>query len=92
MSTLSNAVAGAALPLTKLVLTVQLSGPIWSSEFKLDLFLSYLLEHKELLKGWVFEATEEATMAGWPFQEHLKGLSVQELLCLGEAPGLVSSF
>ena len=33
---------------------------------------------------------EEATMAGQPFQEHLKDADVQDLLCRGEAPGLVS--
>ena len=29
-------------------------------------------------------------MAGQPFQENLEGLSVQELLCQGEASDLVS--
>ena len=33
---------------------------------------------------------EEATMAGQPFQEHVKASDVQELLCRGEAPDLVS--
>ena len=33
---------------------------------------------------------EEATMAGQPFQEHLKGSYIQDLLCRGEAPDLVS--
>ena len=31
---------------------------------------------------------EEATMAGQPFQEHLKGSYIQDLLCRGEAPDL----
>jgi len=33
---------------------------------------------------------EEATMAGQPFQEHLMGRDIQDLLCRGEAPDLVS--
>ena len=33
---------------------------------------------------------EEATMAGQPFQEHLMGRYVQDLLCRWEAPDLVS--
>ena len=33
---------------------------------------------------------EEATMAGQPFQEHLNGSDIQDLLCRGEAPDLVS--
>ena len=32
---------------------------------------------------------EKATMAGQPFQEHLKGSDVQDLLCRSGAPGLV---
>ena len=36
--------------------------------------------------------SEEATMAraGQPFQEHLMGRDIQDLLCHGEAPDLVS--
>ena len=48
---------------------------------------------KSCSRGGVFEAPdspEEATMARQPFQEHLKGRSVQELLWRGEAPDLVS--
>ena len=33
---------------------------------------------------------EEATMAGQPFQEHLMGRDIQDLLCRREAPDLVS--
>ena len=33
---------------------------------------------------------EEATMAGQPFQEHLMGHYIQDLLCRWEAPDLVS--
>ena len=57
------------------------------SSFQVILKLQVELEK---LKGWGFEAPEEATMAGQPFQEHLKGSDVQDLLCHGEAPGLVS--
>ena len=46
-------------------------------------------EFQTLGKGWGFEAPEEATMAGLPFQQHLKERSVQKLLCRGEAPDLV---
>ena len=42
--------------------------------------------------GGVSRPPEEATMAGQPFQEHLKGSYIQDLLCRGdsEAPDLVS--
>ena len=40
--------------------------------------------------GFRGPAPEEATMAGQPFQEHLKGSNIQDLLCRGEAPDLVS--
>ena len=33
---------------------------------------------------------EEATMARQPFQDHLMGRDIQDLLCRGEAPDLVS--
>jgi hypothetical protein len=57
------------------------------------LFLSNLLEPQRAAQGVGFRGScwgpEEATMAGQPFQQHLKGRSVQELLCHGEAPDLV---
>ena len=44
----------------------------------------------ESSRGDVSRPPEEATMAGQPFQEHLKGRDIQDLLCRGEAPDLVS--
>ena len=75
-----------ALPLTKLVFAVVQFG-LQSS------ILSNLLEPQRAAQGvgfrGLFWGPEEATMAGQPFQQNLKGRSVQELLCHGEAPDLV---
>ena len=71
--------------------------PNWSSQlsnlvFRVQ-FLSNLLEPQRAAQGVGFRGpfwgSEEATMAGQPFQQHLKGHSFQELLCRGEAPDLV---
>ena len=71
--------------------------PNWSSQlsnlvFRVQ-FPSNLLEPQRAAQGVGFRGPfwgpEEATMAGQPFQQHLKGRSVQELLCHGEAPDLV---
>ena len=83
-STRSNALPlSAALPMSKLVFTVVQFGR----------FPSNLLEPQRAAQGVGFRGPfwgpEEATMAGQPFQQHLKGRSVQELLCHGEAPDLV---
>ena len=74
-----------------------LACPNWSSQlsnlvFRVQ-FPSNLLEPQRAAQGVGFRGPfwgpEEATMAGQPFQQHLKGRSVQELLCHGEAPDLV---
>ena len=89
----------AMLPPAPWHLLVPVDCPVWSRDWDLSssdwdprrLEPSRATKSGGKAQGVGFQGPpEEATMAGQPFQEHLKGSYIQDLLCRGEAPDLVS--